>query len=88
MITPDVRFLLGTIFTRLELTCSSPMAWAFYASTKRSVQKDICCYCIRKDVQADKELKKQFKTVLPLCLSCKEKGKNPLKQCLLGRKKQ
>ena len=64
------------------------MEWAFYASTKISVQKDICCYCIRKDVQADKELKKQFKAVLPLCSSCKEEAKNPLKRGPLGCKKQ
>ena len=87
MITPDVSFLLGMVFTRLELTCSSPMELPFYANTKIYVQKDIC-YCIRKGVQEDKELKKQFKTILPLCLSCKEKGKNPFKQSPLGRKKQ
>ena len=31
---------------------------------------------------------RRLKTVLPFCLSCKEKGKNPLKRGLLGRKKQ
>ena len=67
MITPDISCLSGTVFNRLELMCSSPMEWGFYAGTKISIQKDICCYCIRKDLQADKELKKQLKTVLPLC---------------------
>ena len=82
MITPDASFLSGTVVTRLELTCSSPMEWAFYP-----LQKDISCYCIRKDVQADNELKKQFKTLL-LFLFCKEKGKNHLKRVPLGRNKQ
>ena len=59
-----------------------------YASTNISIQKDIYCYSIRKDVQAGKELKKQFKTMLSLCLSCKEKGKNPLKWGPQGHKKQ
>ena len=41
MITPDVSFLSGTVFTILELTCSTPMEWAFYASIKIFVQKDM-----------------------------------------------
>ena len=75
MITPDASFLSGTVVTRLELTCSSPMEWAFYPRTKISLQKDISCYCIRKDVQADNELKKQFKTLLPFFYSAKKKAR-------------
>ena len=64
MITPDVSFLLGMVFTRLELTCSSPMELPFYANTKIYVQKDIC-YCIRR---ASKKIKNWRSNSKPYCL--------------------
>ena len=81
MITPDVSFLSGTVFTRLGV--------GVLCKYKNMYTKgQLCCYCIREEVQADKELKKHFKIVLPLCLSRKEKGKNPFKRGPLGGKKQ
>ena len=78
MFTPDVSFLSVKVFTRLELTCSSPMEWAFYASTKISYKRIYVVIASGRTSQ----------NVLPFCLSCKEKGKNPLTRGLLGRKKQ
>ena len=78
MFTPEVSFLLVKVFARLELTCSSPIEWAFYAST------NICT----KGFMLLLHQEERLKTVLPFCLSYKEKGKNPLKRGLLGRKKQ
>ena len=85
-ITPDVSFLSGTVFTRLELSCQSPLEWPYFAATKVSVRKDICAYCCRKGVSPDAKTKKKFKTVLPICLPCKAMGRKELKRGPLGKK--
>ena len=77
-IAPDDSGLLGKVFTRLELACSSPIEWAYYGTNKINVRKDRCTYCAKKGVTVDQELKKEFKTVLPLCGNCKAMGKKTL----------
>ena len=79
-ITPDVSSLAGTVFTRLDITCDSPVEWSYYGATKVPVHKDMCAYCGVLGADTDQQLLKVFKTVLPLCSMCKSKGKNPLKR--------
>ena len=72
MITPDVSSLSGTVFTRLEVTCNSPVEWAYYGTQMKGVKKDIRAYCVKDGTEIDAELKKCFKTVLPVCGLCKD----------------
>ena len=76
MITPDSSFLKGTVFTRLDHHCKSPIESTYYSSSKISKRKDLFAHCAKKDCTPNKELKKQFKTVVPICEQCKSKGKN------------
>ena len=83
LITPDISSLSGQVFTRLELSCQSPLEWAYYGATKTAVRKDACCHCGKVDATVDKELLKCYKTVLPICTSCLNAGKEPLKKTLI-----
>jgi len=60
--------------------CKTPIEWAFYAATKNSSRKDICCHCAKSGAQIDKETRKTHKTVLPLCDQCRARGKKVLKR--------
>ena len=78
MITPNVSSLSGEVFTRLELTCNSPITRVYYGVTICSIRKGLCSYCGVKDGIINQELKKCYKTVLPICKECK-KLKEPMK---------
>ena len=79
MVTPNVSSLSSEVFTRLKLTCSSPIEWACYGATIRTMRKNLCLCCgVNKGV-INQELKKCYKTVLPICEECK-KFKEPMKQ--------
>lgn len=78
MITPDVSHLSGSVFTRLELNCESPIEWAYYNSALG--RKDVCAHCGVRNALVDKDLIKEYKTVLPLCAGCKGRGKQSLKR--------
>ena len=85
LITPDVSFLAGEVFTRLQLTCRSPIKWAYYSYPK--ARKDSCCYCSRSGI-VDQETKKSFKTVLPMCDNCKTNNKKVLARGPLASKRK
>ena len=55
--------------------CKTPIEWAYYAATKIAVPRDLCCHCSKQGAQQDKELKKLFKTVLPICDECRVESK-------------
>ena len=55
--------------------CKTPIEWAYYAATKIAVPRDFCCHCSKQGAQQDKELKKLFKTVLPICDGCRAESK-------------
>ena len=79
MVTPNISFLSGVIFTRLELNCSSPIEWAYYGSSVRNAQKNLCSHCGKNSGSVDPELKKYYRTVLPICDGCKV-SKDPMKR--------
>ena len=72
--------LSGSVFTRLEMQCKTPIQWAYYSITKITSQKDLCCHCSKQGAQHDKELKKLFKTVLPICDGCRAESKKVYKR--------
>ncbi|XP_078327779.1 uncharacterized protein LOC144623250 [Crassostrea virginica] len=72
-VTPPEHALHGKLFTRMNIHCGSPMEVAYYSSSIG--RRDICYYCGATDAEANVELKKEFKTVLPLCQTCKDIGR-------------
>ena len=74
---PDSSFLKGELFTRVAMTCQSPMEWQFYSSNALH-RKDRCYYCGSIGASTDNVLTTQFKTVLPLCIRCQNEGKKPM----------
>ena len=49
-------------------------------------RKDICGHCGCAEAQIDLELKKIYKTVLPMCAACQESGKLPITHRPYGKK--
>ena len=64
MIAPETSFLKGSIFSRLELHCNSPIESMYYGAPKLNKRKDLCCHCGKTGVSQDTELKRQYKTVI------------------------
>ena len=88
LITPDI-----SVFTRLEMHCKTLIEWAYYGAMKITAQKDLCCHCSKQGAQQDKELKKLFKTVLPICDGCWAKNRKvykwgPIKTAAANQKRE
>ena len=50
----------------------------FYGASKISKRKYLCAHCAKKDCFPNKDLKKQFKTMLQICELCKAKGRKEI----------
>lgn len=72
------HILQGKVFVKLQLNCQSPIEFGYYSSGIGKA--DICCYCTAQGIQQDKELKKQFRVVLPVCQACLDDNKPVLKR--------
>ncbi|XP_078662871.1 uncharacterized protein LOC144906461 isoform X3 [Branchiostoma floridae x Branchiostoma belcheri] len=70
--TPPDHLLHSVVFVRTTLTCESRIETAFYGS--ECGRSDLCCYCASPNAEVNEELKSKYKTVLPLCPSCANKG--------------
>ena len=93
LITPDISMLSGSVFTELEMHCKTLIEWAYYGAMKITARKDLCCHCSKQGAQQDKELKKLFKTVLPICDGCRAESKKvykrgPIKTAAANRKRK
>ena len=55
----------GTVFTRLEMHCKTPIEWEYYTATKSasSIQKDFCIHCAKRGAKIDQDPKKICKSV-------------------------
>ena len=73
-----------TIMCRLGICCETPIQLPYYASGLG--KSDLCCYCASEDGEVEQELKRKYKTVLPLCVTCKKNGKLPVVQRPYGKK--
>ena len=51
----------------------------YYEAAIRTIRKGLCSYCGVKDGVINQELKKCYKTVLPICEECK-KFKEPMRR--------
>lgn len=71
---PPNNNLYKNVMCRSNITCAFPIELQYYSSGIG--RNDICCLCANDNATLDMELKKKFKTVLPLCNSCKTEGKN------------
>lgn len=60
----------------MNINCGSPMEIAYYSSS--TDRRDICYFCGATEAETNMELKKEFKTVLPLCKTCKDMGQQSL----------
>ena len=73
------------VCARLQMACNTPVEFAYYAENNPiNVQKDICCHCANPGAEKDPEMKKKYRIVLPICVNCKNLGKdikkrNPIK---------
>lgn len=68
--------LHGVVTARLPLHCGDPIEVSYYKSAYGPV--DLCSYCAEGGGVVDPVLWKQYKTVLPLCTECKERGRQPV----------
>ena len=79
--------LENKVFGRLGICCASPVEWAYYSSNIGAMH--ICCHCGGEGGTIDKNLKKRFKTVLPICEMCVSQGLEPMKKApVLGQKRK
>ncbi|XP_053378441.1 uncharacterized protein LOC128548073 [Mercenaria mercenaria] len=79
LIAPEGDVLHGKVFVRLQLSCSSPIELAYYATTM-NVRKDVCSFCAAENAQKDPALVLKYRVVLPLCQACNTAGKETLKR--------
>ncbi|XP_053389758.1 uncharacterized protein LOC128552728 [Mercenaria mercenaria] len=77
-ITTPANKLHGVIYMRTQLSCIDPVELAFYSS--EVARKDLCCFCATPEAEISSDLKKQYKTVLPICPECVAAGNKPICQ--------
>ena len=78
-ILPPKHYLVKKVSCRPNLQCGTHIEIPYYSPTVSVGRKDLCCVCAIEEAVASNDLKKQFKTVLPLCRDCEIKGKSPVK---------
>ena len=65
---PSCHNLIKELTINQYLSCQQPVEVSYYVSDVG--RKDLCCHCAGINAIVDPALKKQFKTVLPICDSC------------------
>ncbi|XP_041356082.1 uncharacterized protein LOC121373481 [Gigantopelta aegis] len=82
ILTPDGHILQGKAFVRLQMCCTTPIEFAYFASSS-IVRKDVCCHCGSFGAERDKDLMQNYRVVLPVCINCKHLGspkRNPIRK--------
>lgn len=64
----SVELKQNSPIVRENMTCSTPVEFAYYSSHKFP---DVCAHCGDRDCTIISELKHSFQTVLPICLQCR-----------------
>lgn len=72
-ILEPTHVLAATVQVRLALSCGDPLELAYYQASFG--RQDLCAHCGGPQGTVSPELIKQFKTVLPCCLTCVSAGK-------------
>lgn len=83
---PPTNSLYKKVMCRVNLNCNSHIELAYYGSGLG--QLDICSVCTEPEAETNIELKKQYKSVLPICRSCVSKGMEPFVQRPYGKSKK
>lgn len=79
--------LHGKAYIRQLINCESLIELPYYSNENGVGRKDVCCFCAEENcINVDEELKKHYKTVLPICDACKMKGILPICQRPYGKK--
>lgn len=86
LLPPDMS-LSKRAMLRANLSCAVPIEVHFYGSSFDNDlgNRDLCVYCSAEGSETDQELRKQYKTVLPMCQSCKALRKMPVVQRSYGK---
>ena len=71
--------LEGKVFTRVMMSCATPIETPFYTSSHIKCPKDICRHCGALDVTVDAALLAKHSRVIPACERCRAMGKDVLK---------
>ncbi|CAG8649574.1 9104_t:CDS:2, partial [Dentiscutata heterogama] len=73
-ILPDKYPLFDQLYIHQNLTCNLPIEQNYYSCHIKDV--DLCYWCEAEDniIDPSEELKSQFKTIYPLCISCEANG--------------
>lgn len=82
-VLPPSNTLHNKVMVRAFLTCSMPVEIPYYGSELG--RTDTCAHCAAEEAETDQELKKKHKTVLPICIACREAGKTPVLQRPYGK---
>ena len=65
--------LRNSVVVKEDLQCAMPVEVAYYGAELG--RKDICSYCAQVNTTVDPDLKREYKTVLPICADCKAENK-------------
>jgi hypothetical protein len=71
----------GVFVTREQLDCDSPMEFEYYKCTQKNaswLNLKLCGHCGREEGERDEDACKEFKSVLPVCSTCRGAGALPL----------
>ena len=76
--------LANSMVIRPNLQCAMQIEVPYYSSNVG--RKDVCSHCGRINTAINMDLKKQYKTVLPICKPCLDSKKKPFTQRPFGKK--
>ena len=76
--------LANSMIIRPNLQCAMEIEVPYYSSDVG--RKDVCSHCGRTDAAVIMDLKKQYKTVLPIGKPCQNSGKKPFTHRQFGKK--
>ena len=83
VLLPPENPMYKKIMCRSELTCETPVELQHYTSGLGLI--DLCAHCATETGEVNADLKKKFKTVLPICKNCKDTGKSAIVQRPYGK---
>ena len=81
---PQDHTMARKLVVRPTLKCSVPVEIPYYGAALGAV--DICSFCGGEGADPKTDLKKQFKTVLPICVNCESKGNKAIVARPYGKK--
>jgi len=74
---------LKSVFVREKLICGYPVETHYYSIIFAKL--DVCTFFASDGGNIDTELKKRYKTVLPICEACRGSGKVAIVQIPFGK---